>query len=104
MASTPKIDRRRLMAFAWAWARHTAWARRTGKPAQYLSEALKAAWANERGILAYEAQMAAKLSRPAHVIRAEVEDLENTDRLGWAGIQRLGTLRLTLRDAEAMAA
>lgn len=92
------IDRRRLMTFACSWARQVAWSRRTGKPFQYLSEGLKAAWANERSIAAYEARRAAE-ARPVHLIAAELNDLENRDRLGVAGLVRLSLLHSELRAA-----
>ncbi len=99
MSAAPKIDRRRLMTFAWDWARQEAFSRRTFKPSRYLSEALKAAWANERALVAYEARRATEAQRPLYVIRAEIEDLENRDRLGVSGLVRLAALQTEFRVA-----
>ena len=48
-------------------------------------------------------QVAAPAARPVTFIRAEIERMENTDRLGPAGLARLSTLRAELHAVEIRA-
>lgn len=83
------------MTFAWQWAKQRAYSTRTFRPAQFFSEALKAAWANERCLMAYAAREAVS----AASIRFEMNELENTDRLGSYGLHRLAVLGVQLHAA-----
>ncbi len=94
-------NRRRVMTFAWTWARQRAWSTRTFKPRAFMGEALRAAWANERNLLSHEARQAAVTLRPATVLRAEIEMTEAREMLGFAGIERLAALRSELSRALA---
>ncbi|MCB0638560.1 MAG: hypothetical protein KDC54_18145 [Lewinella sp.] len=56
--------------------------------------ALRNAWAKAKNA----ARMAA---RSAESIRMQIITMENTDRLGWDGLQKLSALRTALAQAEA---
>ena len=96
------FDRTRIMQEAWTIARRFAGNSETW--GQRLSRALKLVWWNvkEAARAAVEAARRAAAEaahfagRTAASIRAEVEDLENTDRLGFAGIERLARARRAL--------
>lgn len=101
------FDRAHIMTEAWIIARRFA-----GNPetwGQRLSRALKLVWWNAKeasrqavALARAAAEKAAHFAgRSAACIRAEVEDMENTDRLGFAGIERLSEARRALAVAEA---
>lgn len=101
------FNRAEIMTQAWTIARRFA-----GNPetwGQRLSRALKLVWweAKEAARSAMEAarkaaeDVARFAGRTAASIRAEVVDMENTDRLGFAGIERLSLARRALAEAEA---
>jgi hypothetical protein len=96
-STAPRANLSRLMTFAWKWARQRAWSTRAGKPSLYLSEALKAAWANERSILAVAARQTAL--RPAQAVRADILDLETRTTLDGHQFTRLSALSAELRAA-----
>lgn len=101
------FDRAQIMTEAWTIARRFAGNRETW--GQRLSRALKLVWwnAKEAARCAVEAarqnaeRAAAFVVRTAASLRAEVEDLENTDRLGFDGIERLAAARRALAEAVA---
>lgn len=123
------IDRKALMTAAWINTRNDAaahwvydWApgpsygaRRETTAAErraVFAAHLSAAWARAKRNAELAAQAEAALAGlSADALRAEVEALENTDRLGWQGIRRLSDLRRALakvaareaREAEAAA-
>lgn len=99
------FDRAQILQEAWTIARRFA-----GNPetwGQRLSRALKHVWWNVKEAARRAAQVASETAaraahfagRSAACIRAEVEDLENTDRLGFAGIERLSEARRALAAA-----
>ncbi len=94
-------DRTAIMTHAWAFARHEL--RSRCLPASALRSvfpaALRSAWRAAKVKMAYLIARTALAMRPAAQLRAEVEDLENRDRLGWEGTERLGQLRAALSDA-----
>lgn len=101
------FDRAQIMTEAWTIARRFAGNRETW--GQRLSRALKLVWWNvketllravENARLAVE-RAAAFAGRSAASLRAEVEDMENTDRLGFDGIERLAAARRALGEAVA---
>ncbi len=104
------FNRAEIMQAAWTIARRFAGNRETW--GQRLSRALKAVWCNVKDaariaadLARTAAQEAARFAgRSAASIRAEVEELENTDRLGFAGIERLSHARRALAQAEAQEA
>lgn len=89
-------DRRAIMKAAWTIARRFAGNRETW--GQRLSRALKCAWDHAKTAQRIACASAVRVverastARPAD-LRAEIIALENTDRLGWAGLQRLSFLR-----------
>lgn len=89
-------DRAEIMNRAWSYARHTLFARRA--PASELRsifrEALRSAWREAKAEAARRAT--ATPPRPAEVIRAEIFDLEMTDRLYAADMQRMSRLQAEL--------
>lgn len=95
-------DRRAIMKEAWTIARRFAGNRETW--GQRLSRALKCAWDNAKTAQRIARDYATRVvevttsARPAD-LRAEIIALENVDRLGWAGLQRLSTLRAMLHHA-----
>lgn len=101
------FDRAQIMTEAWTIARRFAGNRETW--GQRLSRALKLVWWNAKDAArrAVEAarqnaeRAAAFVGRTAASLRAEVEDLENTDRLGFDGIERLAAARRALGEAVA---
>lgn len=104
------FDRAQIMQEAWTIARRFAGNRETW--GQRLSRALKHVWWNakeaarravEVGRLA-AARAAHFAGRSAASVRAEVEQLENTDRLGFDGIERLAAARRALGEAVAQEA
>ncbi len=98
-----EYDRAAIMSHAWSFARHEM--RSRCLPASALRsvfpEALRNAWRAAKVKMAYLMARAALALRPAAQLRAEVEDMENRDRLGWEGTERLGQLRAALSDAIA---
>ncbi len=101
------FNRTHIMQEAWTIARRFA-----GNPetwGQRLSRALKHVWwaAKEAARCAAEAarrfaqQAAVFAGRSAASIRAKVEEIENTDRLGFEGIECLSAARRALADAVA---
>lgn len=102
------IDRRALMKSAWTIARRFAGNRETW--GQRLSRALKSVWWSMKRDAELSAQAAARLAATAAEaarktvadLLAEVTDLQNCDApLGWAGIERLSTLRRELAQRAA---
>ncbi|MBL9062753.1 hypothetical protein [Tabrizicola sp.] len=101
------FDRAQIMQAAWTIARRFAGNRETW--GQRLSRALKSVWWDVKDAARSAARLAAAVAeRAAHFagrsaasIRAEVENMENTDRLGFDGIQRLSDARRALAEAEA---
>lgn len=89
-------NRAEIMTWAWSYARHALFARRA--PASELRsifrDALRLAWREAKAEAARRAT--AKPPRPAEVIRAEIFDLEMTDRLYAADMQRLRALNAEL--------
>lgn len=96
------IDRRAIMKAAWTIARRFAGNRETW--GQRLSRALKCVWndvktaqriarATVRPVV-----VATSTARPAD-LQNEIIALENADRLGWAGMQRLYELKAQLQHA-----
>ena len=101
------FDRTQIMTEAWTIARRFAGNRETW--GQRLSRALKLVWWNakealrravENARLAVE-KASALAGRTAASLRAEIEQLENTDRLGFDGIERLAAARRALGEAVA---
>ena len=104
------IDRAKIMQDAWTIARRFAGNKETW--AQRLSSALKSVWWKAKR----DARIALELTRQAvaearqfagmslAALRLAVLSLENSDRLGWAGMQELSALRgqLVKREAEAL--
>ena len=97
------LDRRAIMQAAWTIARRFA-----GNPetwGQRLSRALKSVWWNVKQAqrIAKEAAMRAAVKiapiRSVDSLKAEIITLENSDRLGWAGMERLSALQAELRNA-----
>ena len=95
-------DRRAIMTAAWTIARRFAGNRETW--GQRLSRALQSVWWNVKQAqrIARETARpvvdAASMDSPA-ALRAEIISLENADRLGWAGMQRLSALKTQLHFA-----
>ena len=95
-------DRRQIMNAAWTMARRFAGNRETW--GQRLSRALKQAWWDAKHAVRIARQAAAdaaaKAARygamTADQMRDAVITMENTDRLGWAGIQELAEMRRAL--------
>ncbi|WP_434614740.1 hypothetical protein [Tabrizicola sp. M-4] len=103
-----QIDRRALMNAAWTIARRFAGNRETW--GQRLSRALKSVWWSMKRDAELSAQAAARLAATAAEaarktvadLLAEVTDLQNCDApFGWAGIERLSTLRRELAQRAA---
>lgn len=103
-----QIDRRVLMNAAWTIARRFAGNRETW--GQRLSRALKSVWWSMKRDAEVAARIAATLAAAAAEaarksvahLQAEVTDLQNCDApLGWAGIERLATLRRELAQRAA---
>lgn len=104
------IDRAKIMKAAWQIVRRFAGNRET--LAQRMSRALKSVWWDAKR----DAQRARELARQAVAearqfagmsladLRLAVLSLENSDRLGWAGMQELSALRglLVKREVEAL--
>jgi hypothetical protein len=104
------FDRAKIMKDAWKIVRRFAGNRET--PAQRMSRALKSVWWDAKR----DAHRAIELARQAAAearkmvvlsladLRLAVLSLENSDRLGWAGMQELSALRglLVKREAEAL--
>lgn len=103
------FDRTQIMQEAWTIARRFAGNRETW--GQRLSRALKLVWWNvkeaARRVVEFAHRAAEEATRfagrSAASIRAEVEDMENTDRLGFDGIERLAAARRALSDQYARA-
>lgn len=102
------IDRTKIMQDAWTIARRFAGNKETW--GQRLSRALKSVWwsAKEkaRQAAAFAAQAAVRAAdmagRSFEALRAELMWLENCDaRLGWAGQERISTLRRELAQRAA---
>lgn len=101
------FDRAQIMTEAWTIARRFAGNRETW--GQRLSRALKLVWWNvkEAARCAVETvrraaeRVAEFAGRTASSIRAEIENVENTDRLGFDGIERLAAARRALVEAVA---
>ena len=101
------FDRAQIMTEAWTIARRFAGNRETW--GQRLSRALKLVWwnAKEAACRAVETSRRAAdragefAGCTAASIRAEVEDMENIDRLGFDGIERLAAARRALGEAVA---
>lgn len=101
------FDRTQIMTEAWTIARRFAGNRETW--GQRLSRALKLVWWNAKQAARRAAEVtceavarAARFAdRSAASVRAEVEQLENTERLGFEGIERLAAARRALREAVA---
>ena len=100
-------DRAQIMQEAWTIARRFAGNRETW--GQRLSRALKLVWWNvktavrlaAKAVFDDAAQVAHFAGRTSASIRGEVEELENTDRLGFKGIERLSAARWALDKALA---
>lgn len=91
------IDRRAIMKAAWTIARRFAGNRETWR--RRISRALKSVWGNVKtaqrvalSVAARPAVNVASTDSPA-ILRAEIIALENADRLGWAGMERLSALK-----------
>lgn len=67
--------------------------------AQLFADGLRCAWQQAREAAATAARVAAPVVRTADAIRAQIVALENVDRLGHAGMDRLDALRAELREA-----
>lgn len=102
------LDRRALMQAAWTIARRFAGNRETW--GQRLSRALKLVWwnAKEKARQAIEfaraeaARAAALAALSVEALRRELLALENCDsRIGWAGQERISTLRRELAQRAA---
>lgn len=89
------LNRTEIMAAAWSETREMM---RMGYAAHQLREVftycLRRAWAGAKAA-------AALLARSAASLWAEVQDMENRDRLGFHGIQRLSQLRRAYHAAKA---
>ncbi len=89
------MNRTEIMTAAWKGTREQM---RMGYAAHQLREVfaycLRRAWAAAKAT-------AALLARSAASLWAEVQDMENRDRLGFHGIERLGQLRRAYYDAKA---
>lgn len=100
-------DRRAIMKAAWTIARRFAGNRETW--GQRLSRALKCVWSDVKTaqriarITARPVVDVASTDSPA-ILRAEIIALENADRLGWAGMQRLSALQAAYAHTTATAA
>lgn len=100
-------DRRAIMKAAWTIARRFAGNRETW--GQRLSRALKCAWDQAKtaqriaGASVIRAADFTFTAQPSD-LRAEIIALENTDRLGWAGMQKLSTLKAALARSTSTAA
>jgi len=108
---TFSIDRSALMTLAWHAARQEQWSRRlpAGTLRSLFPDALRSAWKSMKARAAYEAQQAAMAHRPSADLWAEIQNLENRDRLGHEGIAQLSDLRRAYdasckREAEEAAA
>ena len=97
------VDRHELMNLAWHLARQELWSRRLPASALRLlfPHALRTAWREMKYRAELAVARAAKPKRPADEIRAEILILENTDRLGFQGIERLSAARAELHEALA---
>ena len=101
------FDRAQIMQEAWTIARRFAGNRETW--GQRLSRALKLVWWNAKDAARRAVEAARRIAEQAAVfagrsaasIRAEIENMENTDRLGFDGIERLAAARRALGDAVA---
>lgn len=101
------FDRAQIMTEAWTIARRFAGNRETW--GQRLSRALKHVWWTVKDAARRAAEVARRAAEQAAVfagysaetIRALVEDMENTDRLGFDGIERLAAARRALGEAVA---
>ena len=97
------LDRRAIMKAAWTIARRFAGNRESW--GQRLSRALKSVWWDVRQALHIAKEAAARAAamaapvRSVASLRAEIITLENSDRLGWAGMERLSALQSQLRNA-----
>lgn len=108
------FDRAQIMQEAWTIARRFAGNRETW--GQRLSRALKLVWWNAKEAARRAVEVARRAAEQAAAfagytaadLRAEIESMENTDRLGFEGIERLSATRRALaevvaREAEAEA-
>lgn len=88
---------KRRMAMARAWAAARSGARRFGgRPAAYLAEALRQAWATVRRIAAESAAMAARVLAEVGKIRAEDAALVRAER---ESRERVKAMARTMADA-----
>lgn len=96
-------DRKTIMTHAWHLARQELWSRRlpASELVSLLPNAMRSAWKAAKIKLAVQKARAAMAVRPATELRAEVNDLENRDRLDPASIERLGQLHAALGEAVA---
>ncbi len=100
------IDCEDLMSLAWSFARQEHWSRRmpAGTLRSLFPAALKAAWAEMKRRAVMAAERAAEAARLAEnglgALRAELISLENTDRLGHEGMERLRAVQDAIRLAE----
>lgn len=89
------FNRTKIMIAAWKETRERM---RMGYAPHQLREVfaycLRCAWAKAKA-------GGALLTRSAASLWAEVQDMENRDRLGWEGMRRLGELRRAYQDARA---
>ena len=96
-------DLKNIMTQAWQHARQELWSRRL--PASALMSlfpgSLRSAWRAAKVKLEAQQARTALAERTAAELRAEVNDLENRDRLDPASIERLGRLLAALGDAVA---
>ena len=98
------INRTDLMHRAWTYARQEHWSRRlpAGTLRSLFAAALRRAWADLKAEARRMAERAAELATlDLDALRAELATLENTDRLGHAGILRLSQVRDAIAAREA---
>lgn len=96
-------NRANIFTLAWAWAKQDLWSRRL--PASQLCRLFRAAlvraWAEAKANAARVVAPSRFSAMTADQLRSAIVSRENTDRLGWAGIQELGELCRELADRDA---
>ena len=87
------LDRRALMIEAWTRTRAFMARNPHGRLRAAFASNLREAWVNAKARIAFAAKQAKMAARTAASLKAEIETLENTDTLGFDGIERLAELR-----------
>ena len=93
------LDRSKVFSLAWTIAKQDQWSARAKSPVPFFAAALKSAWKEIKRRAVIAAQRAKEASRPSADIWVDIQNLENRDRLGHEGINRLAELRTAYDEA-----